>query len=460
MPTLANINGASLSQNPNAFSGGFQTGVQIGTMYRQNQREEEARTNAINLQAKIAKLTPEALAGNQEAFARLLKADPQAAANVSTILQNNRTAAATEVTTKSNEVGKFAVSVLGAKTPQLQYQMMLEEASKRAGVDDMAGADEAMRMAQMARDNPDQFAAEMNQDVLMASDFKNLMGILETDDEPETYIVDKQLYERQSDGSLKSVAGGGVGTAVTLPSAITKDLDENVRNTMQAAFQAAGGGKDGMQAAQSARVVAEEDRMRGEVSQTLSTRYPNATPQDMMQIQSVIDSSPTVEAGLKAADKVRGDQRSAAKATVMSDRALVLTERILNNAELDDVIGSYEGQEDIMVPRSDVESEAIADIEEVTNILTLPNMAVMSGVLSESDLRLLKTISGGAFNRKRSEASFRSDVENVHRILKTAKIIGSLPPKDREAAKWATDKKNMRTLQAKAIMRKLGIPNG
>ena len=51
-----------------------------------------------------------------------------------------------------------------------------------------------------------------------------------------------------------------------------------------------------------------------------------------------------------------------------------------------------------------------ADIDEVASILTADNLKLMSGVLSESDIKLLKALSSGALNRRRGETRFRKDV--------------------------------------------------
>jgi len=257
----------------------------------------------------------------------------------------------------------------------------------------------------------------------------------------------------------------------TLPLVMRKGLSDPVADQGEAAFNAAGGGKDGVKAFNEAVVIAKEDERRSDAYESLAISYPNVSPEEMSQLQTAIDTAPTVEKGMALAEKVRTNQRAAEKAAVMSDRSLDLVNHILANDELEDVIGSSEGkfggseQPSGALPLiggfiSDSEATAIADIEEITNILTVPAMDLMTGILSESDLKLLKTISGGAFNRTRSIERFKSDVGQIQRILQTASVIGKLAPKDREAAVWATDKKNMNKPQARAIIKKLGLPNG
>jgi hypothetical protein len=266
--------------------------------------------------------------------------------------------------------------------------------------------------------------------------------------------------------NAEAAALGGKGAAI--PPSLIKGLPDDMAARVSDAFTASGGGDKGMKAANEERVLVHEDMRRGKAHESLSIIYPNVTPEEMTQLQAAIDTAPSVEKGLATAETVRTNQRSAQKAAVMSDRSLILVNNILANSELKDVVGSSEGkfggtdQPTGALPLiggfiSDKEAEAIADIEEITNILTVPAMKIMTGILSESDLRLLKTISGGAFNRTRGIERFKLDVGQIQGILSRASIIGKLPPKDREAAIWATDKKNMNKPQSKQIRKKLGL---
>ena len=134
-----------------------------------------------------------------------------------------------------------------------------------------------------------------------------------------------------------------------------------------------------------------------------------------------MDSAKTTESGLKAAGKIRSDQRRNKKAQAFQIRAVELLTKILASDELDDVLGSIEGSIDFRI--QDAEAEIISDIEEATNILTADNMDLMSGVLSESDIRILKTISGGGLNRKRSEERFRTDVQTMIDKLNSQQVL-------------------------------------
>ena len=274
--------------------------------------------------------------------------------------------------------------------------------------------------------------------------------------------------DRIIDSDTGDVIYDGGGTGIQIPKSIINDLPNEMAARVADVFVAAGGGKDGIKAANEERVIVQEDMRRGSAYESLSVAYPGASTDEMTQLRTAIDTAPTVEKGMAIAETVRTNQRAAQKASVMTDRSLYLANNILDNVELSDVIGSSEGKyggtDQDSGPMwgvggfiSDFEAEAIADIEEITNILTVPAMEIMTGILSESDLKLLKTISGGAFNRTRGIDRFKKDVGQVQTILNRASVIGKMKPKDREAAIWATNAVNMNTPQAKQIRKKLGL---
>tara|TARA_R110000851_G_scaffold326445_2_gene495117 strand:- start:1757 stop:3133 length:1377 start_codon:yes stop_codon:yes gene_type:complete len=265
------------------------------------------------------------------------------------------------------------------------------------------------------------------------------------------------------------ISSPGTGTSVKIPSSLINGLPEDMGVRVADAYSAAGGGKDGMQAAQTEKKNVQEDMRRDDASKSLAITYPNASTDEMAQLQTAVNYAPTVEKGMENAANVRSNQKATQKASVMTDRSLELINHILDNDQLADVVGSSEGkfggseQPSGVFPFiggfiSDGEAEAIADIEEVTNILTVPAMEIMTGILSESDLKLLKTISGGAFNRTRGIDRFKKDAGQIRTILQRASTIGKMKnPKDREAAIWATNKSNFNNPDAKLIRTKLGL---
>ena len=270
------------------------------------------------------------------------------------------------------------------------------------------------------------------------------------------------------DSDTGDVVYDGGDDGITIPPSLVRDLPADMAARVADSYSSAGGGKDGIQAANVEKALVQEDMRRDAAYESLSVQYPNASEDEVRQLRTAIDTAPTVEKGMAIAKTVRENQRAAQKASVMTDRALHLVNTILVNSELEDVIGSSEGkfggteQPTGAIPLiggfiSDDEATAIADIEEVTNILTVPAMEIMTGILSESDLKLLKTISGGAFNRTRGIDRFKKDVGQIQTVLKRASLIGKMNPRDREAAIWATNAVNMKNPDAIKIRQKLGL---
>lgn len=221
-----------------------------------------------------------------------------------------------------------------------------------------------------------------------------------------------------------------VATQAEIPQVLTEGLDPELASRGAAAFSAAGGGKDGLKAFQSIVDKGTEQQRRAASPQILKSSFPNASEAESVQLQSAMDAAKTTEAGLKAAGKVREEQRRLVKAKGFQQRAVDLLSGILGNDELGDVLGSIEGAIDIRL--QDSESELIADIEEAGNILTSDNLNLMSGVLSESDIKILKNLAGGALTRTRSEDRFRADVEKLRdklasKLVTTADDQAKLP---------------------------------
>ncbi|MDB4726143.1 hypothetical protein OAF54_01810 [bacterium] len=195
---------------------------------------------------------------------------------------------------------------------------------------------------------------------------------------------------------------------------LTQSLQPETANKAQAAFNLAGGGSKGVKAIAEVIKTSSEQEQRAAVPLMLESRFPEATPEEMTQLQAVADSAKTPESGFKEAAELRENQRRAKDFKVYKARTVELLDRILANPELDDVVGSVEGTDKGFFfgsqSHSDGEAEAIADIEEASNILTTENLKLMSGVLSESDIKLLANLAGGALNRTRGEEAFKGDV--------------------------------------------------
>lgn len=213
-----------------------------------------------------------------------------------------------------------------------------------------------------------------------------------------------------------------------IPLELLVGLDDEIASKGAAAFQAAGGGSDGLKAFQKIVDAGTEQQKRLASPAILKSSFPRASKAETVQLQAAMDSAKTTESGLKAATKVRSEQRRTKKAQAFQTRAVELLDNILASGQgilggdLGDVLGSIEGAIDVRF-FSDDEAEIIADIEEATNILTADNMDLMTGVLSESDIKILKSLSGGALNRKRTKERFVKDVTTIRDKLASQKVV-------------------------------------
>jgi len=192
---------------------------------------------------------------------------------------------------------------------------------------------------------------------------------------------------------------------------LTEGLSPKLAAQVNAGYKAAGGSDEGMK--EVAKIIdrGTESERRESAPKLILESYPEASPAELKQLQAKMDGSKTVSEGLKAADGIREKQKRLIKAKGFQIKAVELLDNLLNSDSLNDVVGPIEGTIDKRFDEDEV--NLIADIEEAQNILTAENMDLMTGVLSESDILLLKSLSSGALNRKRSEKRFRKDVKQL-----------------------------------------------
>lgn len=203
----------------------------------------------------------------------------------------------------------------------------------------------------------------------------------------------------------------GVSGGRRAPANLLKNLEPHVRAAAKEAFELAGGGKEGVKALNEQVKLSKEATRFEDVPNILNSSFPQASTAERAQLDAIMSAASNVDDGLKQAGTLRTEQRRLKKAKSFQERAVSLLDRVIANDQIGDVTGSIEGAVDFRL--SDVESELIADINEAQNILTAENMDLMTGVLSESDIKLLKNLSSGGLNRKRSEARFISDVTQM-----------------------------------------------
>lgn len=253
-------------------------------------------------------------------------------------------------------------------------------------------------------------------------------GDITAPSQPKDFTLGKGQQRFNAQGNLIASADGGT-TTPEIPVVLLQDLDPVLAEKGAAVYAAAGGGKDGLTAFQKVVDTGTEQQRRQASPALLKSSFPQASTAELIQLQAAMDGAKTTESGLKAANVVRVEQRRLKKAKVFQVRAVELLDRILKNPELNDVIGSIEGSDESMIPfggtkiRSDNEANAIADIKEAGDILVADNMSLMTGVLSETDIKILKNLSGGALDRMRSEVRFIEDVTMLRDKLSSQEVI-------------------------------------
>jgi hypothetical protein len=250
----------------------------------------------------------------------------------------------------------------------------------------------------------------------------NQLGILtpiKTDVLSPEALAQKQAIASAGRTSV-SVGANGQPAQVVTPPELLEGLAPDVSRKVDATFRAAGGGKDGIGAIDKVMGDFDEVERRKISPKLLANSFPNASPAEQQQLQAAMDGAKTTESGLKQAAVVRAEQQRLVKASGFQDRGLELLNRIIANPNLADVLGSVEGAIDIRL--DDDEAELIADIEEAGNIFTAENMSLMTGVLSESDIKILANLAGGGLNRKRSIGQFTADVTQMADKLSSKKV--------------------------------------
>lgn len=203
---------------------------------------------------------------------------------------------------------------------------------------------------------------------------------------------------------------------ISAPPALLEGLSSATRKKAKAAYEAAGGGKDGIKAMESTIERSNTNAQVAALPDILDATFPDASPDERAALNAVVAAAGSPEAGLKAADKVRAEQRRVKKADSFRERAANLLAGVINHPELGDVLGTvFEGRIDYRL--QDEEAQLIEDIKEAKNILTGENLDIMTGVLSESDIKIIASLASGGLSRLRSKERFRKDAKEIYKKL-------------------------------------------
>jgi hypothetical protein len=374
------------------------------------QRQEVSRQNqARDMAGEILGNT--ALAGISD----LANLDPDTAIQVSKVLGVPADSAGRQ----KNLIGtSIAVEKLLEDGLVNEAILLLDDEATK--IEAVAGPDQAQRLRGIQQ-------ALINGDQEMIGNFRRFaQGIgpkVSAKDQAATgkLIAETGKIEAETAGITSGVKGSA-------PSAIIEKLSTPLKKRATEAFNLAGGGKDGVIAMNAQIALDKTTTQREDVPNLIRGSFPNANPAELEQLQAAVDGAKTVESGLKRADVVRADQRRLVKAKVFQDRVVTLLSNILAGGEgvlggdLGDVLGSIEGRIDLRV-FSDDEASLITDIEEAGNILTADNLDLMTGVLSETDIKIIANLAGGALSRTRTKPRFVKDVTELRDRLASVPVV-------------------------------------
>ena len=218
--------------------------------------------------------------------------------------------------------------------------------------------------------------------------------------------------------------------SLVIPDVLVADLDEDVAALAAAAYRGGNGGSSGMAAASKVIEDSRELSRMENMAVSLSEIFPSADNAEMAELQSIVRNAESYEKGMESAQKRRESQKTDSAGRENKLRGIQLVNRILDNKELEAVIGGMEGSHKIDSRQhmfDQLEINAIADIENLADILTGDNLGMMSGVLSESDMKIIANIAGGGLNRQRSLEVFKADIMAIKEVLERAFDPDSAP---------------------------------
>ena len=234
--------------------------------------------------------------------------------------------------------------------------------------------------------------------------------------------IDKfgQIIERNPrTGELTSstVQGFQTGSPTSkLPLSLARGLEGDDLIEAQDLFASVGGGAAGIQALESLAMRTKERDKKKNVGSVLSNLYPDASQEELDRLILTVNQANDVETGLGLASTLRESQEVKLKGRRVKENALTLAKRILDNKELTAVTGSIEGRGqlgDRSYRHDELETNAIIDINNLRDMLTADNLKMMSGVLSETDIKIIANVAGGGLERQRSPDAFKVGLQEI-----------------------------------------------
>jgi len=365
-----------------------------------------ARQNALTMQRQ------EGLLADERAAAPIR----QEAAQLG-LEQAKRTDTQSQVTQRNKTINQVAKALVGL--PENQWPAAIQKINPQLEQLDIA----PMPLEGLTRDRLTQIVAE-------TQGFINDPGKLDAAAKDFTLSQGQKRFDAEGN-VIASVdptqkAAEPTAPAPQLPASLATEVTAEQAQILEDVFTASGGGDKGVKAVAAQKETFRENTQRANAPAILAERFPKATPEQLKQLQAAVDGGKTVAEGFKAAGKIREKQRQVEKGDTFRQRALEVANRLLENDELDDVTGSIDASDESFIPfggqkfRGDNEANAIADIKEIGNILTSDNLDIMTGVLSETDIGIIRSLAAGGLDRSRSDDQFRNDLIEIRDRLQKA----------------------------------------
>lgn len=134
----------------------------------------------------------------------------------------------------------------------------------------------------------------------------------------------------------------------------------------------------------------------------------------------VVDPMDELNRQLKAAQvaekqgKVREIEDQQEKAAALKDQVVSLAKELQSHKGLDRSVGTLQGSGlGQMVTMSGDSQDFINKHNRLKSLLTAENLGIMSGVLSESDLKVISDIAGGSLQLRGSEEAYRAELAKL-----------------------------------------------
>lgn len=211
MPTLANIQGASLSEDPTAVGRGIMQGAQLGNLIRQNRLQDEALLAEQNRQGRIDEMIPLAFKGNEEAYLNLAKDAPEVANALGQIAERGDRKAAAKAGLLVEQSANVATSALSSGDPRVMRQIYLTDAATHQQNGDVSSAEDSLRMAELAINDIDAFTAEAQQDQFQSKNVKTLLEVSGLGGDPGSNVGTVSPKDFTVDSMKKYEETGDIG---------------------------------------------------------------------------------------------------------------------------------------------------------------------------------------------------------------------------------------------------------